>query len=73
MNYWICWGILTAVYLLAWLLTRLAYKRQIACLEAIISLKDLQIAMGREIAKNYTKDTEALKKQIEELKGEKGE
>lgn len=70
MNYWIGWGILTAVYLLAWLLTRRAYKRQIACLEAIISLKDLQIAMGREIAKNYVKDTEDLKKQIEELKGE---
>jgi hypothetical protein len=73
MNYWIGWGVITAIYLIAWLLTRRAYKRQIACLEALLGLQQIQIEMGREIARNYTKDIEAYKKQIEELKGANGE
>ena len=68
MNYWIGWGVITAIYLIAWLLTRRAYKRRIAVLEALLGLQQIQIEMGREIARNYTKDTEAYKKQIEELK-----
>lgn len=69
MNYWIGWGVITAIYLIAWLLQRRALKRQIDCLEALLGLQQIQIEMGREIARNYTKDVEALKKQIEELKG----
>ena len=68
MNYWIGWGVVTAIYLIAWLLTRRAYKRRIAVLEALLGLQQIQIEMGREIARNYTKDIEAYKKQIEELK-----
>ena len=71
--YWIGWGVITTIYLIAWLLSRRAYKRQITVLEALLGLQRIQIEMGREIARNYTKDTEALKKQIAELKGAKGE
>lgn len=71
--YWIGWGVITVIYLIAWLLSRRAFKRQIALLLSILNVKELQIEVGREIAANYTKDTEALKKQIEELKGAKGE
>lgn len=73
MNYWIGWGIITLIYAISLWLIRRTYKRQIALLNAIINVKDLQIELGLEIAENYTKDTEALKKQIEELKGVKGE
>ena len=67
--YWIGWGVITVIYLIAWLLQRRALKRQIACLEALLGLQQIHIEMGREIARNYTKDIEAYKKQIEELKG----
>lgn len=73
MNYWIGWGIITAIYAIALWLIRRIYKRKIALLLSILNVKELQIEVGREIAKNYTKDTGALKKQIEELKGAKGE
>ena len=73
MNYWIGWGVITAIYLIAWLLQRGALKRQIDCLEALLGLQQIQIEMGREIARNYTKDIEAYKKQIEELKGKNAE
>lgn len=73
MNVWIYWGVITAIYLIAWLLQRRALKRQIDCLEALLGLQQLQIEMGKEIARNYTKDIEAYKKQIEELKGAKGD
>lgn len=73
MNYWIGWGIITALYVISLWLTRRTYKRQIALLLSILNVKELQIEVGREIAENYTKDTEALKKQIAELKGAKGE
>lgn len=69
--YWIGWGVITVIYLIAWLLQRRALKRQIDCLEALLGLQQIQIEMGREIARNYTKDIEAYKKQIEELKGAK--
>jgi hypothetical protein len=71
MNYWIGWGVITAIYLIAWLLQRRAYKQRISVLEALLGLQQIQIEMGREIARNYTKDIEAYKKQIEELKGAK--
>ena len=73
MNYWIGWGIITALYVISLWLTRRTYKRQIALLLSILNVKELQIEVGREIAENYTKDTEALKKQVAELKGAKGE
>ena len=73
MNYWIGWGIITAIYLIVWLLQRQALKRQIDCLEALLGLQQIHIEMGREIARNYTKDIEAYKKQIEELNGAKGD
>lgn len=73
MNYWIGWGVITVIYLIAWLLQRRAFKRQIECLEALLGLQQIQIEMGKEIARNYTKDIEAYKKQIEELKGARGE
>lgn len=66
--YWIGWGIITAIYAISLWLIRRIYKRQIALLLSIINVKELQIEVGREIAENYTKDTEALQKQIEELK-----
>lgn len=73
MNYWIGWGVITVIYLISWLLQRRAFKRQIECLEALLGLQQIQIEMGKEIARNYTKDIEAYKKQIEELKGARGE
>lgn len=73
MSYWIGWGVITVIYLISWLLTRRAFKKRIAVLEALLGLQQIQIEMGREIARNYTKDTEAYKKQIEELKAVKGE
>jgi hypothetical protein len=72
-TYWIGWAIITAIYLIAWLLTRRAYEKRISILEALLGLQQIQIEMGREIARNYTKDVEAYKKQIEELKGANGE
>lgn len=62
--YWIGWGVITAIYVVAWLLTRRTYKRQIALLHSIINVKELQIGVWQEIA-------ELSKKGIEELKGER--
>lgn len=73
MNYWIGWGVITVIYLIAWLLQRRDYKQRIAVLEALLGLQQIQIEMGKEIARNYTKDIEAYKKQIEELKGKNAE
>jgi hypothetical protein len=73
MNYWIGWGVITVIYVISLWLTRRTYKRQIALLLSILNVKELQIEVGREIAANYTKDTQALRKQIEELKGENNE
>ena len=72
MNYWIGWGICTLIYAISLIFITRNYKKRIAFLEMIIDLKNVQISWGQEIARNYTKDTEALKKQIEELKGAKG-
>jgi hypothetical protein len=69
MNAWIGWGVITVIYVISLWLIRRTYKRHIALLLSIINVKELQIEIGREIAENYTKDTEALRKQIEELKG----
>ena len=69
--YWIGWGIITLIYGISLWLIRRIHKRHIALLLSIINVKELQIEVGREIAENYTKDTEALKKQIAELKGDK--
>lgn len=69
--YWIGWGIITLIYGISLSLIRRIYKRHIALLLSIINVKELQIEVGREIAENYTKDIEAYKKQIEELKGER--
>jgi hypothetical protein len=73
MNYWIGWGVITVIYLIAWLSIKKIYTRRIDELMALLGLQQIQIEMGREIARNYTKDVEAYKKQIEELKGAKGE
>lgn len=71
--YWIGWGTITALYAIALFSIRKIYTKRINELMAIINVKDLQIKAGREIAENYAKDTEALRKQIAELKGENNE
>ena len=69
--YWIGWGIITAIYAISLFSVRKIYTKRINELMAILNVKDLQIEVGRDIAENYTKDTEALRKQIAELKGER--
>ena len=64
--YWIGWGVCTLIYGISLWLIRRTYKRQIALLNAIINVKELQIGVWQEIA-------ELSKKQIEELKAVKGE
>lgn len=73
MNYWIGWGIITIIYaILYWLLARNC-RRRIAYLKSIINVKELQLGVEREIAENYRTRNATLKKQIEELKGAKGD
>ena len=64
--YWIGWGVCTLIYGISLWLIRRTYKRQIALLNAIINVKELQIGVWQEIA-------ELSNKQIEELKAVKGE
>jgi len=69
LTYWIGWGIITAIYAIAFMSIRQIYTRRIKQLTAIIKAQNVMIVISREIAENYTKDTTALRKQIEELKG----
>lgn len=66
--YWIGWGICTVIYVIFMVLQRRSFKERIYMLQMVIAFQDLEISVGRDIAKNYTRDTEALRKQIAELK-----
>lgn len=69
--YWIGWLVITTIYVIALIATRKIYTKRIKELISLLIAKDMQICVGQEIAKNYTKDTETLKKRIKELEGAK--
>ena len=67
--YWIGWGICTAIYIIFANIQRRKFIKYNLELLEIINHQTIEIAVLREISKNYTKDVESYKKQIEELKG----
>lgn len=66
MNYWIGWAIITAIYVIAWIWQHRYYKRQ-------VDIKELQVAIYREMTADYIKRIRELRAENHELKGAKGE
>jgi hypothetical protein len=66
MKYWICWAVITAVYVIAWIWQRRYYKREIATMEC-------QVLIFRKMTEDFIKRIRELREENDKLKGAKGE
>lgn len=64
--YWIGWGVITAIYAIHWIWQYREYKKSIA-------IREIQVAIYRQMTEDYIKRIRELRKENEKLKGAKGD